>query len=480
MKHFLVLLTLSTILFAQKTVQVESVYATSSDNQSSSSVYNLFDKDNNTLWKTAQRTGPEEGIMMVFRTPVLIDELVLHNLSRGSKNTSTYSTYVNGKKVSLKSNRNKVKSLFIKFDGHPQSTFKIKDKAKPFRVSSTQPQKSVSIGEISLLKGGLPYNIKLPTLIDSKVTASTTLSPETAYGVDNLFDSRKEFTWCEGAKSDGVNESITFAFSTAQKITGIQLWNGYQRSPKHFTANGRVKVLKVITDSGAQLINVKDLYGDQELTLTKPVTTKSIRLEIVEIYKGTKYADLCISELNFIDGNSLVTIDRSKNISQRRNTTESKYANTYLGSLLNSVITKSITATGEGDFNEEVTLILRSDNTFVYYSDLSEVYSGEAKNVVADGNWKFVSTSGNTQTIKLFGQWLNISEISEMYSGTSKSSYQRIFQDKITISIESFSSDSQTGIFKRVTSSAPAKAYRKNCIKLSGGKFLTPLFYSAE
>lgn len=471
------------LLCAGTPVQIESIYATSTATSGTSfSVPHLFDGDSTTLWQTAHGSGPEEGIMIYFKTPVVINGLEFQNMKRDKSHTYSYRTYINGSKKDIKYNRQKVRSLFIKFYGHPYSSFTLQGKSGDYTLSSSTVQKSVSIGEIRLLKGGLPYKLQLPTLLKTDLKASSTLKPHSAYGVHNLFDARKEFTWCEGVEGDGRGETLSFTFSSKQKISGLRIWNGYQRSMKHFKANGRVKKFAISDGTVTQFVSLKDTYGVQEVRFDTPLHAQRLLLEIAEVYPGAKYADLCISELSFLQGDSIVKVDNTQFQQQKRERCENSYHNTLLGTLLNKVVTKRHIADGENDFDEKVTLILRSDNTFVYYSDFGDASSGDTKSIVADGNWSFVSEGNSSQTIKLFGQWLNISEISEVYTGTTKSSYQRIFQDRITLSKKVYEATREQGPFKAkgANSNNGTKPFNRTIIELSGGKFLSPLYYDAQ
>ena len=45
-----------------------------------------------------------------------------------------------------------------------------------------------------------------PRRVKGKITASSTLEPQMAYHVEQLFDHRKEFVWVEGDKGNGKRE----------------------------------------------------------------------------------------------------------------------------------------------------------------------------------------------------------------------------------------------------------------------------------
>lgn len=457
-------------LFAQTTLQVERYYTTSAAEDFP--LVNLFDTDTSTYWKTISGTGPEEGIMLYFKKPTLINGLQLKGFD-GSK-VYTIETYINGKKKDILYNREKVRSLFIKFNEETsEEGIQVEDRDYLFTISSKKASKKISAHSIVLLQNKKPLKITLPKQIPAQVAASSTLKPQSAYNVQNLFDGRKEFTWCEGSESDGVGESIAISFTKKQLISGFRLYNGYQRSKKHFTANGRVKQIEVKTPTSIDILTLKDSYGAQDILLAKPVETKNITITVLSVYSGSKYKDLCLSELSFLSNTELFSVQTDAYQNKKRAENKQKYKGTHLGSLLDRVISKTHYARGEGDLEEVTKLILRSDNTFVYYSD---IYYGdyESKNIVADGNWSFTSSKGTTQHIRLFGQWLNVTEIEDYYSNESSRTYQLIFQDKIAIKKQKFGADPESGSLTPISDNS--KPVKKELIVLSGGKFLTKLF----
>lgn len=474
---FILLLLLCSQLFAETVAQIESMYATSSASDTPLSY--LFDNSAQTTWKSIAGTGPEEGIMVYFKTPVLINGLTLQNFTYDKESVSGYETYINGKKKEITYNTTKVRSLFIKFKRKDRYGLRIFDKGYLFQISNAKATSPITIADIEFLNNNKPLIISLPQEVAATVTASSTLTPKSAYSVHNLFDARKEFTWCEGVDGDGVSEKLTFTFQEKQKITGLRLSNGYQRSRKHFQANGRIMQAIVTTGSLKDTVTLKDTYGIQEVSLKRSVESSSLTIEILKVYPGKKYKDLCLSELTFLSGNTLLRVKNDTYTAQKRAGNIKKYNGTLLSKLLDRVLCKFHDADGEDDIYENTKLILRSDNTFVYYSELGDVSSGETKNIVADGNWSFVSQKGDVQTIKLFGQWLNVSEIESVYSGSTQSSYQRIFQDQITIQKRIYTGNSSEAGLQLLTSSNRGKI-SKDVITLTGGKFLKSLFANAE
>ncbi len=103
--------------------------------------------------------------------------------------------------------------------------------------------------------------------------------------------------WVEGVKGYGINESISIEFKN--QISGFSILNGYAdiQNMKLYKENSRVKKLKVedLTNKLEYIMDFEDKVYFNYLELSKP--SKSIKLTILEVYKGTKYQDTCISAL---------------------------------------------------------------------------------------------------------------------------------------------------------------------------------------
>ncbi|MBR3813809.1 MAG: hypothetical protein IKK38_08025 [Spirochaetaceae bacterium] len=103
--------------------------------------------------------------------------------------------------------------------------------------------------------------------------------------------------WVEGAKGNGINETISIEFNNP--VYGFSILNGYAdvQNMKLFKENSRVKKLKVedLTNKLEYTMAFEDKVYFNYLELSKP--SKSIKLTILDVYKGTKYQDTCISAM---------------------------------------------------------------------------------------------------------------------------------------------------------------------------------------
>ncbi len=169
---------------------------------------------------------------------------------------------------------------------------------------------------------------------DKKIIASSVHASEGkyTYGAENLLDKRQDTCWCP--KGDGIDEFILMKIP--YKSRGIRIINGIAINEKLFMMNNRVKKLYVafIGKSDSFLntgmcdeennyavfyqltpdsfVELKNQKSPQEIIFKKfenldweryDLDKQNIYLMIgiVDIYKGTKYNDTCISEIEIIE-----------------------------------------------------------------------------------------------------------------------------------------------------------------------------------
>ena len=139
--------------------------------------------------------------------------------------------------------------------------------------------------------------------------ASSTLAPQgdNSYEAARAHDSDLRTAWVEGEQDAGLGKSLTLTV-TGSKPNHLTIFNGYQKSPKHYLNNSRVKQLRLLLNGKPKaLLNLSDSRAAQEFEIGNlylpgykygeaPVTV-TIELEIVAVYPGAKWKDTAISEV---------------------------------------------------------------------------------------------------------------------------------------------------------------------------------------
>ncbi len=140
----------------------------------------------------------------------------------------------------------------------------------------------------------------------SKVTASYELTDSYgSYTMENALDGKATTTWSP-EKADG-NYAL-FEYSEEKEIYGVLLLNGYWKSSDTYTNNGRVTEMAICTDAydlGTFNLNTatyKSSIADQGIynymvLFEEPVTSSELYLILEDSIDGSKYEDVCISEI---------------------------------------------------------------------------------------------------------------------------------------------------------------------------------------
>lgn len=193
-----------------------------------------------------------------------------------------------------------------------------------------------------------------------QVVCSSFLKNDKKYSISNVFDGDITTCWADGVATDGSGQMIrdkiyghadTWSIipdSTAaemiicylphnppEKITKIRIYNGYGKSEILWNANNRIKKLGIsivgykekisnydLTQSKLT-VNLKDI-GWNEIIINDYLKEKDkinfinrIQLYIIDTYKGNKYNDTCISEIEFYNSEQKYHIDKVTVITPR-------------------------------------------------------------------------------------------------------------------------------------------------------------------
>ena len=167
------------------------------------------------------------------------------------------------------------------------------------------------------------------------------------YPASNMQDGDLATAWV--APGDGVGATLEIVFPQPRSVSDIALWNGYHKSASLWSANSRIKRLRLevtradgykdevkeldftgwdwyhytlmeesaprfggvsmiaVTDLQRSL-NGRELGSDEDGIIqydkvsAEADKVSSIRLTILDVVPGTKYKDLCVSDLVVLDG----------------------------------------------------------------------------------------------------------------------------------------------------------------------------------
>jgi hypothetical protein len=146
------------------------------------------------------------------------------------------------------------------------------------------------------------------------IIASSTLKPQgnISYDARHAEDLSYKTVWVEGVPGYGIGEYLLYKFRPATpSITEIIVVNGYVKNEKAYRENSRVKKLKVyLNDQPYAVLNLDDKRSSQHFKIPTPLGRErndksplalpwSLKFQIAEVYKGTKYDDTVITEIYF-------------------------------------------------------------------------------------------------------------------------------------------------------------------------------------
>lgn len=124
------------------------------------------------------------------------------------------------------------------------------------------------------------------------VRASSILPPsgDVSYDADNVLDGDLETAWLDASSGPGEGEWIELVLPRRTLVSRVVLANGYQKD-EQFDWNARVAVVRITADDRAFTADVVDVRGLQAIDLPATVLTRRVRLEILELHPGERYAD---------------------------------------------------------------------------------------------------------------------------------------------------------------------------------------------
>src|SRR5262249_7503249 len=224
-----------------------------------------------------------------------------------------------------------------------------------------------------------------------------------------------------GKTSKGKGESIEIKFNQPQNLSGMMVWNGYQRSDEHFKANGRVARISV--NGGASSTNalLGDKMGGQKIALASPLkNVSSMKLTLDEVAPGAKYPDVLLSELRLIDDHDQILIPQVKGLAPEA----SPLTQPVVDRSLSSVVCSASAAASDS----QRSLRLRGDGSFVIYGKAYDEEEKKKTDQVLEGNWELLPTG-----IRIFGKRYSETVIRTEYSRTARRIPPSIFQSELRI-----------------------------------------------
>lgn len=114
------------------------------------------------------------------------------------------------------------------------------------------------------------------------------------YVADYAIDESTIRPWIEGAKGNGIGESLSLYFSEKTTIQVLELTLGYARSSDFYEKNNRPSHLQFQFSDGSSVeCKFEDVLYAQRIILNRPITTDWVKISILDVVLGTDN-DTCI------------------------------------------------------------------------------------------------------------------------------------------------------------------------------------------
>ena len=140
----------------------------------------------------------------------------------------------------------------------------------------------------------MPF-IVIPTSITYHATSYLT-EGSTTYEPEHL-QQKNGLPWASNNKN-GIGDIISIKEFKNKKPSKIIIMNGYQDSnhPDYYENNSRVKKIKITNKDTkkSKVYEIKDIKEEQSFNISKLGSGNNYDIEILEVYNGKKYSDLCI------------------------------------------------------------------------------------------------------------------------------------------------------------------------------------------
>ncbi|MCP4163905.1 MAG: hypothetical protein GY760_27910 [Deltaproteobacteria bacterium] len=408
-----------------------------------------------TYWSPdVKDSGVDEGLYLKFKNGVRVDFVEVD--VEDKRDSLLLQLYLNGKTTSpsgiVFGSWQKGKKTIV-FGGRGRIGLQTYAESFFLKVMSNTSRKNIKIKAIRIYKKqGSSINqveLQFPDEAKAKVSATSTLKPETAYHPSNIFDSKYSSAWStDGNKTDGIGESFLVTFPEKQNIKELIFWNGYQRSSTHFTKNGCIKKVLIKSGDFSQTINLKAVMGAQRIELDRSINVSDISFRILQIRKGTRYKDVLLSELRFVNNEGNIILPKVKS-------PEINISSNWKGFIDRSWSSVFHFADECGLICNNKRIRLRSNGTFVIYKnfDYGVSTSEDVTAKVLEGNWE---TKG--KRLRIFGKRYTTSLRSSEYLTNKTKPAASIFQSYLTIKrYHSLSRKEKKQIFDSILSTRKIK-----------------------
>ncbi len=148
------------------------------------------------------------------------------------------------------------------------------------------------------------------TLTIISITASSQLEKqkrEKRYAPANIIDGKVKTVWAEGVAGDGRGEWIYLEAEYGCFVDTVVIYPGFFKEG-YFKKNARPRRMRLSIGFKEKIISIPDKMERVVVKLGDSVPLTQMKLTVLEVYSGSRWKDLCLSEVEFYNRGERITI----------------------------------------------------------------------------------------------------------------------------------------------------------------------------
>lgn len=141
------------------------------------------------------------------------------------------------------------------------------------------------------------YQVDFNPQASSELTEELASGPVT-YSARNVRpDASLADFWAEGVPGSGEGSSLDLSLSDGSLLERVVVWNGVFRREDLYSRNARVREMVLSQAASRVTVELPDWREPVVLPLDGWPRTSDVRIDVMSVYPGTQWEDLCLSSI---------------------------------------------------------------------------------------------------------------------------------------------------------------------------------------
>ncbi len=170
------------------------------------------------------------------------------------------------------------------------------------QVTETSDSKAEQESESSAAQESEEKSSTYPAIDMTDIVSTTESSylkeSDLHYPASSTIDGDPATGWSEDVSSYGEGEWIVLSFDGTYIISGLRIATGLQTDSDRYFNNARPRQILLTFSDGSEITaDLEDRMGYQNIEFEQPVASNNLKVTISAVYRGSKYEDTLISEI---------------------------------------------------------------------------------------------------------------------------------------------------------------------------------------